>query len=135
MATKKEKEIEVHLKTALKEIGKIEPWFDEDFNAWIFSHDLYPVEYAGDTKGEVIKNYPLYLRDFIQHRIEEKLSPLMEKKTKGHGGKREGSGRPKGREEKVRIYLPKDIANLLQEPGMLVHIRGIMKACNHLRKF
>ena len=36
MATKKE--IEEHLKIALKEIGEIKPWFDKDMNAWIFEH-------------------------------------------------------------------------------------------------
>jgi hypothetical protein len=132
MASKEEKEIELHLKLALEEIGEIKPWFSKEFNAWIFSHDLYPVEYAGDTKGEVIQNYPLYIKEFIKHRLQDRLSPLMENKTKGHGGKRKGSGRPKGSsEEKVRIYLPKDIANLLKEPGVLVYLRGLIKACHH----
>lgn len=133
MATKQEKEIEQHLKIALQEIGEIRPWFSKEFNAWIFSHTLYPIEYAGDTKEEVIQNYPLYVKEFIKHRIQNKLSPLMESKTKGRGGKREGAGRPKGsKEEKVRVYLPKDIANLLKEPGVLVYLRGLMQACHHL---
>ncbi len=130
MATKKE--IEAHLKLAMEEIGKIKPWFSKEFNAWIFSNELYPVEYAGETKAEVIENYPLYIREFIKHRLQNKLSPLMEKKTKGHGGKREGAGRPKGsKEERVRVYLPKDIANLLKEPGVLTHLRGLISACHH----
>ncbi|HEV8052896.1 MAG TPA: hypothetical protein VGP47_10410, partial [Parachlamydiaceae bacterium] len=117
MATTEENEIELHLKQALKEVGKIKPWFDKEFNAWIFSHALYPVEYAGDTEKEVIQNYPFYLKEFIKHRLQDRLSPIMEKKTKGHGGKREGAGRSKGsKEEKIRVYLPKDIANLLKEP-------------------
>jgi hypothetical protein len=57
MASKEEKEIDSHLAIALQEIGEIKPWFDKDFNAWIFSHPLYPVEYAGDTKKEVIQNF------------------------------------------------------------------------------
>lgn len=89
MASTEEKEIEKHLKIALKEVGKIKPWFSKDYKAWIFSHELYPVEYAGDTEKEVIQNYPLYLKEFIQHRFQDRLSPLMEKKTKGHGGVRE----------------------------------------------
>ena len=133
MASKEEKEIELHLRLALKEIGEIKPWFSKEFHAWIFSHSLYPVEYAGDTEEEVIQNYPLYIKEFITHRLQEKLSPLMENKTKGHGGKREGSGRPKGStEEKVRIYLPKDIANLLKEPGVLMHLRGLLQASHHM---
>jgi hypothetical protein len=132
MASKEEKEIESHVNVALAEIGEIKPWFSKEFNAWVFSHKLYPVEYAGDTKEEVIQNYPLYIKEFIKHRLQNRLSPLMENKTKGHGGKREGSGRPKGsKEEKVRVYLPKDIANLLKEPDVLVYLRGLMKACHN----
>ncbi|MEI8365623.1 MAG: hypothetical protein WCF65_04310 [Parachlamydiaceae bacterium] len=137
MASTEEKEIESHLKLALSEIGEIKPWFSKEFNAWIFSHDFYPVEYAGDTREDVIKNYPLYVKEFIKHRLQEKLSPLMEIKTRGHGGKRVGSGRPKGsKEEKIRVYLPKDIANLLKEPGMMLHLRGIMQACHlNIKRF
>lgn len=133
MASTEEKEINHHLKLALKEIGEIKPWFSKDFKAWIFSHDLYPVEYAGDSKEEVINNYPLYVKEFIKHRLQDRLSPLMEKKTKGHGGIRENAGRPKGskKEEKVRVYLPLDIADLLKEPGVLLYLRGIIQACRH----
>lgn len=132
MASEEEKEIEFHLKLAWKEIGEIKPWYSKKFKSWIFTHDLYPVEYSGDTEEEVIQNYPLYIKEFIKHRLQDKLSPLMENKTKGHGGKREGAGRPKGsKEEKVRVYLPKDIANLLKEPGVLNYLRGLMQACHH----
>lgn len=132
MASTEEKEINAHLKLALREIGEIKPWFSKEFKAWIFSHDLYPVEYAGDTEEDVIQNYPLYIKEFIKHRLQDRLSPLMENKTKGHGGKREGSGRPKGsKDEKVRVYLPKDIAALLKEPGVFTYLRGLMQACHH----
>jgi len=94
MAT--QKEIAEHLKMALREIGPVTPWFDKEVNEWIFSHPLYPVEYGGKTPEEVIENYPLYLREFIAHRLDNCLSESVEKKTKGWGGKREGSGRPKG---------------------------------------
>lgn len=133
MATKKE--IEENLKIALLEVGKIKPWFDKEFNNWIFSHPNYPVEYAGDSEKEVIKNYPLYLHDFIEERLNNNLNSLTEKETKGKGGKREGAGRPIGtrKEVKKRIYVPADIANLLREPGMLDHLRGMMVACQHAR--
>jgi len=105
------KEITEHLEIALKEVGKIKPWFDKDVNEWIFSHPRYPVEYGGKSKEEVIKNYPKYLREFIKQRLNDNLDPLSEKQTSGHGGKRAGAGRPKGSvtEEKERISLPKDI--------------------------
>lgn len=107
------KEIKEHLGIALKEIGTIKPWFDEGVNEWIFKHSNYPVEYGGNTPQEVIKNYPKYLAEFIKHRLDDSLSPITEKKTKGHGGKRPGAGRPKGtaKEATIRISLPEDLAN------------------------
>jgi hypothetical protein len=133
MASKEEKEIESHLNLALDEIGKIKPWFSKEYSSWIFSHDLYPVEYSGETKEEVIKNYPLYLKEFIVHRLQDRLSPLIEKKTKGHGGERAGAGRPQGSkmEEKVRVYVPKDIAYWLKQPETITHIRSLIHAYPH----
>ncbi len=107
------KEIKEHLEIALKEIGEIRPWFDEEVNEWIFSHAKYPVEYGGESFKEVIKNYPKYLREFIKQRLNDNLNLLIENKTKGHGGKREGAGRPTGtiKENKARISLPKDLVS------------------------
>lgn len=125
MATKKE--IKEHLKIALQEIGKIKPWFDKPYKTWVFSHPAYPVEYSGDSKEEVIKNYPIYLADFIEERLNENLSPITEKKTHGRGGKREGSGRPVGttKEPTRRVSLPRDIADWITTPGIIPHIRGL----------
>lgn len=105
------KEIKEHLEIALKEVGKIKPWFDEDVNEWIFSHPKYPVEYGGKSSEEVIKNYPKYLREFIKYRLDNRLNPLTEKKTKGNGGKRGGAGGSKESEKEIkdRISLPKDL--------------------------
>jgi hypothetical protein len=123
MASKKE--IEEHLKIALDEVGKIKPWFDKDVNAWVFSHHSYPVEYAGDSREDVIKGYPLYLREFIRQRLNHNLAANIEKRTKGHGGKRVGSGRPKGskKEPKKRISLPKDVARWFDRPGAISQVR------------
>ena len=82
------KQIERHLTIALKEIGKIKPWFDKEIGEWVFSSSLYPVEYSGASPEEVIQNYPLYLREFLAHRLDSRLDELVEKKTKGRGGKR-----------------------------------------------
>lgn len=130
MATKKE--VDDHLKIALKEVGDIKPKFDKKINAWIFSHRLYPVEYAGNSPEEVIKNYPKYLREFIKHRLDNKLAPVMEKMTKGHGGKRQGAGRPTGSKKNptttIRIAIPvakwikdhkKDLQDLLSGEKVL----------------
>lgn len=127
MASKKE--IKEHLDAALKEIGTIKPWFDEDVNEWIFKHSDYPVECGGDSAQEVIHNYPKYLQEFIKHRLNHNLSPLVEKKTKGHGGKRLGAGRPKGSEKeiKLRISLPADLANWFRaNPAAIELARKIM---------
>jgi len=128
MAT--QKEIKEHLEIALKEVGKIKPWFDEEVNEWIFSHPNYPVEYGGKSPQEVIKNYPKYLREFIRQRLNNNLSPLTEKKTKGHGGKRQGAGRPRGsvKEKKERVNLPQDLAYWFkQDPKAIELTRKIMQ--------
>jgi hypothetical protein len=116
MATKKE--VDEHLKRALKEVGEITPIFDKKVGEWIFSSPLYPVEYGGDSEEDVIKNYPKYLREFIKHRLEDKLHPLMEKKTTGHGGKRKGAGRPKSAKKTTAtsvVRLPTDIVDWVQK--------------------
>ncbi len=106
MATKKE--INEHLKKALKEIGSIEPWFDKEVHEWVFEHRLYPVEYGGKSKEDVIENYPKYLREFITHRLDNRLESKMEKKTKGRGGLRPRAGRPKG----TKKALPTKVVRL-----------------------
>jgi hypothetical protein len=126
MASKKE--IEEHLKKALDEVGVIRPWFDKDVNAWVFGHPNYPVEYAGNSEEEVLKRYPLYLREFIRQRLNGNLAPFVEKKTKGHGGKRKGSGRPNGtkKEVKERIYVPMDVAKWIKKPSSIPQIRRLI---------
>ena len=127
------KTIKEHLKIALKEIGEIKPWFDKEVDAWVFSHPLYPVEYAGDSKQEVIKNYPLYLKDFIEERLNDNLSPLVAKKTKGRGGKRKGAGRPRGtkKEPTKRISLPRDVADWIDNPRSISSVRQLIAKCRH----
>lgn len=90
-------------------------------------HTLYPVEYSGDTKEEVIENYPLYLQDFIEERLKDNLSPVTERKTKGRGGRRIGSGRPTGttKEPKKRVSLPSDIADWIVMPDTILHLRAL----------
>jgi hypothetical protein len=86
------RKLEEHLKIALKEIGHIEPWFDKDINEWVFQHPLYPVEYGGKSRAEVVENYPKYLREFISHRLNNRLESGVEKKTKGRGGLKQNAG-------------------------------------------
>lgn len=129
MATKKE--IDRHLKIALEEVGEIKPWFDKEVDCWVFSHKNYPVEYGGDSEKEVIRNYPKYLREFIAHRLDGRISEVNEKETKGRGGYREGAGRPKGTksaEPTTQIRVPRDIAAWLKTPGMINNIRGMLTA-------
>jgi hypothetical protein len=121
------KEINQHLAIALEEIGKIVPKYSKRFKCWYFEHPLYPVNYAGESKEEVIENYPKYLRVFIEERLKENLNPIVEENTKGRGGYRPGSGRPKGKEQKSRIYLPNDIARWLnQSPENQSKVRQLM---------
>lgn len=129
MATKIE--LKNELRIALDEIGSIKPWFDDDFNAWIFSHPLYPVECEGNSKEEVQKKYPKYLEVFLEHRIEGRIGEINERKTKGKGGYRPGAGRPKGssHEPTKQIRLPTDIVFWMkQHPDSITKIRKIMGA-------
>ncbi len=124
-----QKEITTHLKIALEEIGEIKPRFDKRFGAWLFRHNAYPdVEYAGDSAEEVIKNYSKYLREFIKQRLNQNISAIVEKKTKGCGGKREGSGRPKGtkKEPTKRVSLPVDVARWFDKPGAVPEFRQLI---------
>jgi len=128
------KEIAKHLKIALKEVGEIHPRFVKKFNAWIFKHPAYPdVEYAGDSPEEVVKNYPRYLREFIKHRLDRNISDIAERKTKGRGGKRKGAGRPKGtkKEPKIRVSLPRDIAQWFERPQAVPHFRQMIAKARH----
>jgi hypothetical protein len=131
MATKKE--INEHLKNALAEIGEIIPVFDEEVDEWVFSNPLYPVEYGGTSKKEVIKNYPKYLREFIKHRLDRRLHPLVEKKTKGHGGSRKGAGRPKGTKKSATkvVRLPVDIAEWIETPRAIPQVRQLIAKSRH----
>jgi hypothetical protein len=128
MATKKE--INEQLKIALNEVGTIEPWYDKAMQAWIFEHPAYPVGYSGDSREEVIKNYPLHLKEFIKERLKGNLAPFIEKQTKGKGGLRAGAGRPKGSKgiPTKQIRIPVDIADWLKTPGMIMHIRELLMA-------
>ena len=125
------KEVEKELAMALKEIGSIKPKFDKRTNDWGFSHKLYPVECGGATPEEVIEKYPLYLREFIKHRLENRLAPTVEKRTKGHGGARAGAGRPKGSSEepKKRVYLPAEMALWLKDEKNLCQVTKLMRKC------
>ena len=128
------KEIKKHLEIALAEIGKIKPIFNKKFNARSFRHKKYPdVEYFGDTREEVIKKYPLYLREFIRHRLDRNIWESVEKKTKGRGGKREGAGRPKGtkKEPTKRISLPKDVAEWFESPNSIPRVRQLIAKSRH----
>lgn len=131
MATKKEIEEQVNI--ALREIGEIKPWFDKNFKTWIFEHPAYPVGCEGKSSREVVKKYPLYLRDFIQERLNDNLAPFIENATRGHGGKRSGAGRPHGtiKEFTKQVRLPLDIAEWIKAPGMITNIRKIIQTYKH----
>ena len=115
------KEIEKELAIALKEVGRIKPWFDKETDSWVFSHKLYPVECDGETSEDVIERYPLYLKEFLKHRLCGRLAAHVEAKTHGKGGYRPGAGRPKGttKEPKERVYVPIAFAEWIRKAGNL----------------
>jgi hypothetical protein len=133
MATIQEKEIKKHLELALKEIGEIKPWYDEEVSCWVFEHSNYPVSCGEDTPEEVIAKYPLYLREFILHRLSDRLDPFVEKATKGRGGARQGAGRPKKEQKKATrtLRFSEELYGvalwLRQHPEALPEIQKIMR--------
>ena len=75
---------------------------------------------------------PLYLKEFIRHRLEGRLAAHVEAKTHGKGGRRPGAGRPKGstQEPKTRVYVPLPFAEWMRKAENLNWI-----GCkNNLRK-
>lgn len=126
--SKFDKLVDEHLQTALKKIGTIEPWFDKEVEGWVFEHPLYPESYGGSTRAEVIRRYPLYLRQFIEQRLMGNLAPQVEKITLGRGGKRAGAGRPSGTTKAPTrtVRLPLEIANWIKsDPAHLDQIRKL----------
>lgn len=63
----------------------------------------------------------------VKHRLNNNLNPLTENKTKGHGGSREGAGRPKGtkKEPTKRVTLPNDIASWIVQPQAIEQVRKL----------
>lgn len=129
MAAITKKEIAEHLKIALNEVGEVKPWYDKEVDCWFFNHPNYPVSCGEDSAEEVIQKYPLYLEEFIAHRLSETLSPLAENITRGKGGVRLGSGRPKGstKEPTKQVRLPIDLAIWFQrDQNAINQVRDIM---------
>jgi hypothetical protein len=121
--------VDEQVQIALMEVGAIEPWFDEEVQEWIFARKKYPESCSGATRQEVIENYPLYLRQFIEQRLKGNLAPWIEKKTAGRGGRRAGAGRPRGRKtlSTRTIRIAADIAAWLKsDPRHLQQVRDLM---------
>lgn len=68
------------------------------------------------------------MREFIKHRLDNKLNLLTERKTKDHAGKRKGAGRSHGtiKAATKRVSLPIDIATWITQPEALERIRKWM---------
>lgn len=133
MAADKKKEVKDHLQIALKEVGEIKPWFDKEVDCWVFEHPKYPIVCGEDTSKEVIRKYPLYLKEFIIHRLDNRLDPLVEKATKGKGGLRPAAVKltkeVKAPTKTIRLSenLYKAALWLRQHPEALPEIQKIMR--------
>ena len=104
-----EQEIESYLKSALDEIGEIRPWFNKPLNTWVYYHPYYPVEYSGDTEYDVVHQYPLYLKEFIKHQLDNESN------------------------ETEQVELPKDIAAWIKKPSVIDNLRQMIKAYQELQ--
>jgi hypothetical protein len=111
-------------------VGEIKPWWDADVESWVFQHPLYPEECGGETAEQVIAEYPLVLANFMQARLAGELAPSIEAKTKGRGGYRAGSGRPKGSTSAPptkMVRLPVDVADWLKTDDNLAVLQSRIK--------
>jgi hypothetical protein len=114
---------------ALKTIGGITPWYEDDVTAWVFEHEAYPaVRAAGDSAEEVIQSYPLYLRDYLEEELKGNVSPLAASTfSGGRGGKRLGAGRPRTGEKTGTVRLPVYIVDWLKTPENRQKLESLAK--------
>ncbi len=120
-----ERLVDRHLKVAIEEIGPIQPWFMEKSQEWFFDHPAYPVSCSGNSKIDVTKRYPLYLREFIWYKLKESYPDFPEENISG------SLGNPEEHFDlglKKQIHLPEDIADWLEsDPCHLQDIRRLMR--------
>ncbi len=120
--------LEAEYREALSEIGEILPYWSEEDGFYIFQHPAYPtVDYVGDTPQATVKGYKRILKSFIRDRMMGNVAEFVDKMTSGRGGVRPNSGRPRNKIPAIRIYVPKDIADWLQDPGHVDQIRALMQ--------
>ena len=82
------KEIQKHLKIALKEIGKIKPIYDKNKNKYFCEHYLYPyVKQYHNREDECVAKYKSQLMNFIKMRLTGLIPQDMCGTTKGMAGK------------------------------------------------
>jgi hypothetical protein len=127
--------LDQQLEIALKDVGPIKPWFDNEVQEWVFEHPLYPESCSGKSKDEVFDLYPRYLRQLIEQRLKGNLSPLTEKRTAGRGGRRVGAGRPVGtaKARTCTIRVPIEIGTWIKSnPKHLEQIRDLVVASLHM---
>jgi len=126
-----QKELEKHLKLALSEIGPIEPWWSDEDGMYVFEHDSYPrVMHADPDIEETKAGYLRAITGFIEDRLNGMISESAERVTKGRGGHRPGSGRPKGtkKPKTKRVTLPLEVADWLEEDDHLSQVKQLMQA-------
>lgn len=119
------------LDEALKAIGPIEPYWDAKEGYWRFSHPLFaPLDVFDDTPEEVVRKYKIHLEEALAEYRAGKVDEIVIRNTPAWGGRRKGAGRPKGArgEDKVRKWIPADIARFLERPDGIEAIRRIIRA-------
>jgi len=62
------------IRKAIHEVGHVQPWYDPEVKEWVFEHPAFPVQCAGNTRAEVIRDYPLYLREYIIQLANDNLA-------------------------------------------------------------
>ena len=108
---------------------ELSPEWDENFGTYVVAHPMFPEDSDGDTVESALFNYWVCIANMLQARHEGFLNPLIEAGiqtdiAKKHGGRRTGAGR-KSKGDRIRIYIPADLADWLKQEENLVKLRGI----------
>jgi hypothetical protein len=97
-----------HLKSKLRTMGEIKPWFDDAILRWVYTHALFRLYGVGRTPEEAIDHYKQLMVAKIEDNIQNRRQPL-ELFYRCYGGYRKNAGRPRKLIPCIRISIPKDI--------------------------
>jgi hypothetical protein len=115
----------------MEQIGdSLHPAWNDDFEAFVVEHPLFPESADGETEDMALFNYWVCITNLLEARENETLAPYVEAKINTdigkptRGGYREGAGRP-SKGKRLRIYVPSELAEWLKNESNLEAVRRL----------